>query len=68
MTTKEILLSVTKLQRALLSRGNICVHTAKMLALVQDEVGREEIQSAQQTTLERWFVGHVSEEVTMCDK
>jgi len=67
MTIKEILLSVTNLRRALLSRGDICVRTAKMLALVQDEVGREEIRRAQQTTLERWFVGHASEDVTMCD-
>ena len=41
---------------------------AKMLTLVQDEVGREGIQNARQTTLESWFVGHISKEVTMCDK
>ena len=68
MTIKEILSSVTKLRRALLSRGDICVRTAKMLGLVQGEVEREEIQNARQTTLENWIVGHASEEVTMCDK
>ena len=68
MTIKEILSSVTKLRRALLSRGEICVCAAKMLALVEDEVGWEEIRSARQTTLERWFGGHPCEEVTMCDK
>ena len=36
MMIKEILSSVTKLQWALLSRGDICVRTAKMLALVED--------------------------------
>jgi hypothetical protein len=65
MTIKEILSSVTKLRRALLSRGDICVRTAQMLALVQDEIGREEIRSARQTMLEKWFVGHASEEVTI---
>ena len=68
MTIKEILSSVTKLRRALLSRGDICVRTAKMLGLVQGEVEREGIQNARQTTLENWIVGHASEEVTMCDK
>ena len=68
MMIKENLSSVTKLQRALLSRGEICVRTAKMLALVEDKVGWEEIRSARQTTLERWFGSHACEEVTMCDK
>jgi hypothetical protein len=67
MTTKEILSSITKLRRALLSWGDICVRTAKMLARVQDEVGWEEIRSARQTTLESWFVGHAPKEVTTCD-
>jgi len=58
---KEILASMTKLRKALLSRGDLCIRTAKMLALAQDEVGREAIRNAQQTTLERWFRGHTSE-------
>ena len=59
---------MTKLRRALLSRGDACVHVANMLALVQDKVGREGIQNTRQTALENWFVGHIFEEVTMCDK
>ena len=46
MTIKEILSSVTKLRRALLSRGDVYVHAANMLALVQDKVGREGIRNA----------------------
>jgi hypothetical protein len=38
MTTKEILLSAGQLQRALLSRGELCICTAEMLALVQGEI------------------------------
>ena len=48
--------------------GDVCARTAKMLKLVQDEVGREGIRNVRQTTLESWFVGHISKEVTMCDK
>ena len=48
--------------------GDICACTAKMLTLVQDEVGREGIRNARQTALESWFVSHTSKEVTMCDK
>ena len=59
---------MTKLRRALLSRGDVCVRVAKILALVQDEVGQEGIRNTRQTTPENWFVGHISEEVTMCDK
>ena len=36
--------------------GDVCAHTAKMFTLVQDEVGREGIRNARQTTLENWFV------------
>jgi hypothetical protein len=61
MTIKETLSSVIKLRRALLSRGDVCVRTAKMLALVRDEVGWEDIRNARQTTLEGWVVGHASE-------
>ena len=68
MTTKEILSSITKLRRALLSRGDVCLRTVEMLALAQDEVAREEIRNARQITLERWFGGHAPEEVTMCDE
>ena len=68
MTITGILLSVAKLQQALLSRGDVCVRAAKMLALVQDEVGREGVRNARQTTLESWFVGHICKEVTMCEK
>ena len=39
----------------------LCVWTAKMLVLAQDEVAQEEIQNAWQMTLERWFGGHASE-------
>ena len=67
MSIKEILSSVTKLRRALLSRGDLCVWTAKMLALVQDEVGWEDIRNVRQTTLERRFVSHTLDDVTMCD-
>ena len=59
---------MTKLRRALLSRGDVCVHAANMLALVQDKVGREGIRNTRRTALENWFVGHISEEVTMRDK
>ena len=38
-----ILLSITKLRRALLSRGDVCLRTVEMLALAQDGVAREEI-------------------------
>ena len=48
--------------------GDVCARTAKMLTLVQDEVGREGIRNVRQTTLESWFVGHISKEVTTCDK
>jgi len=36
---KEILALIVKLQKALLSRGDLCICTAKMLVLAQDEVG-----------------------------
>ena len=55
MSIREIMSSVTKLRKALLVRGELCVRTAKMLALVQDEVAREEIRNARQTTLEDWL-------------
>jgi len=58
MTTKEILSSMAKLRRTLLSRGDICVRTAEMLALAQDEVARQDIRNARQTTLEQWFGCH----------
>ena len=58
---KEILASMTKLRKVLLLRGDLCIRTAKMLALAQDEVAREEILNARQTTLERWFGGHAPE-------
>ena len=61
MAVREILLSISKLRKALLSRGDHCVRTAKMLALAQDEIAREEMKNAQQTTLDGWFVGHTSE-------
>jgi hypothetical protein len=61
MRTKEVLSLMVKLHKALLSRGDLCVRTAKMLALAQDEVAREEIRNARQTTLEMWFDGHTSE-------
>ena len=48
--------------------GDVCARTVKMLTLVQDEAGREGIRNVRQTTLESWFVGHISTEVTMCDK
>ena len=32
--------------------GDVCVRVTKMLALVQDEVGREGIRNMRQTTLE----------------
>ena len=38
MGIKDILVSMTKLRKALLSRGDICVCTAKMLVLAQDKV------------------------------
>ena len=41
--------------------GDVCVRTAKMLALVRDEVGREGVRNTRQTTLESWFIGHISE-------
>ena len=46
MKVKEILASITRLRRAFLSRGEVCVRAAKVLALAQDEVAREEIQNA----------------------
>ena len=60
MTTREVMSSITKLRKALLVRGDLCVRTAKMLALAQDEVAREEMRNARQTTLEQWFGGHAS--------
>ena len=62
MGVREMLVSISRLRRALLSWGDVCVHTAKMLAQVQDEVTCEEIRNARQTTLKRWFgAGHASE-------
>ena len=62
MGVREMLVSISRLRRALLSRGDVCVRTAKMLAQVQDEVACEEIRNARQTTLEWWFsAGHTSE-------
>lgn len=61
MATSEILLSMARLRKALLSRGDLCIRTAKMLALAQDEVAREEMRNARQTTLERWFGGRAVE-------
>lgn len=60
MAASEILLSISKLQRALLSQGDLGVRTAKMLALGQDEIMREEMRNARQTTLDGWVVGHTS--------
>ena len=48
--------------------GDVCARIAKMLTLVQDEVGWEGIRNARQTALESWFVSHASKEVTMYDK
>jgi len=59
MTTREIMSSITRLRKALLTRGDLCVRTAKMLALAQDEVAREEMRNARQMTLEWWFGGQV---------
>lgn len=61
MSTRDVLLCMTNLRKALLSRGDLCVRTAKMLALAQDEVAREEMRNARQTTLEEWFDGHATE-------
>ena len=61
MAVREILLSISKLRKALLSQGDHCVRTAKMLALAQDEIAREETKNARQTTLDGWFVSHTSE-------
>ena len=62
MGAKEILASMTRLRRALLSRGEVCVRTAKLLVLAQDEIVCEEIRNARQTTLEQWFhPGHAPE-------
>lgn len=59
MGIREVLVLITKLRRALLSRGEVCVRAAKVLALAQDEVMREDIRNARQTTLEQWFgTGH----------
>ena len=55
MSIREIMSSITKLQKALLVQGELCVCTAKMLALVKDEVAWEEIRNAQQTMLEDWL-------------
>jgi hypothetical protein len=66
MATKEIMMSITKLWKALLARGDVCVCAAKILELARDEVAREEIRNARQTTLESWFGRHTSE-VTICD-
>ena len=43
MTTREIMSFITKLWKALLVQGDLCVHTAKMLALVQNKIAQEEI-------------------------
>ena len=61
MVTREILSSIGKLRKALLSRGDLCVRTAKMLALAEDEIARQEMRNARQTTLEGWVVGHTVE-------
>lgn len=55
MTNKEILSSIGMLRKALLSRGEFCVKTAKMLVRVQDEIVREGIRNAQQATLDGWL-------------
>ena len=60
MTTREVLLSIRKLRRELLSRGDLCVQTAQMLALAQDEISREEMRNARQTTLDNWVVDQAS--------
>jgi hypothetical protein len=61
MTAGEILTSISKLRKALLSRGDLCVRTAKTLALVQDEISRQEMRNAHQITLDGWVVGRTSE-------
>jgi hypothetical protein len=38
MTTREILLAISKLRKAWLSWGDHCVRTTKMLVLAQDEM------------------------------
>ena len=43
MGVREVLTSMTKLRRALLSWGEACIHAAKMLVLVQDKVVCEDI-------------------------
>ena len=60
MGVKDILVSIAKLRKALLSRGDLCVRTAKMLVLARDEVAREGVRNAQQTTLGRWFGSYTS--------
>jgi hypothetical protein len=55
MTTREVLLSITRLRKALLSWGELCVRTVEMLAQVQAEIVKQEFQNAQQTILEWWF-------------
>ena len=61
MSIREILSLMTNLQRVLLSRGDICICMAKMLALAQDEMVREEMLNARQTTLDRCFGRDASE-------
>jgi hypothetical protein len=55
MTTNEILLSISKLRKALLTRGEICIHTTRILAQAQDEILSEQIRNARQTTLGDWW-------------
>ena len=61
ITTKETLLWMGRIRRLLLSQGEVCVRTAGMLALAQDEIARQEFRDARQTTLDRWFGCHTSE-------
>ena len=46
MGVREVLASMAKLRKTLLSRGEACICAAKMLALAQDEVVREDIRNA----------------------
>ena len=43
MAVRDVLLSMTKLWRVLLSWNDLCIHAAKMLVLVQDEVVQVEM-------------------------
>lgn len=61
MTTREILSSIGKLRKAFLSRGDLCVRTAKMLTSVQGEIAREEMRNAKQTMLDGWGIDRTSQ-------